>query len=75
MPAKERNLFESIASFQALYEASLRAARGKRAKPGAAAFLVNLESGAARSILARTLIFRCERLRLDNGTPVVRQSG
>lgn len=50
MPAKERNLFESIASFQALYEASLRAARGKRAKPGAAAFLVNLESGAARSI-------------------------
>ena len=48
MPAKERNLFESIASFQALYEASLRAARGKRAKPGAAAFLVNLEKNVLR---------------------------
>ena len=43
MPRKERDLFDGIASFQALLEAALRAARGKRDKPGVAAFLANLE--------------------------------
>ena len=43
MPRKERHLFDRIADFSALREAALRAARGKRAKPGAAAFLANLE--------------------------------
>ena len=43
MPRKHRNLFDGIASFPALYAAALRAAKGKRAKPGAAAFLANLE--------------------------------
>ena len=43
MPDKKQNLFDEIASFSALLEASRRAAKGKRAKPGAAAFLANLE--------------------------------
>ena len=43
MPAKRRDLFDRIASFGALHAATLRAARGKRAKPGVAAFLANLE--------------------------------
>ena len=43
MPAKARDLFGGIASFPALLEAARKAARGKRAKPGAAAFLANLE--------------------------------
>ena len=43
MPRKERDLFDGIASFQALLEAAVRAARGKRDKPGVAAFLANLE--------------------------------
>ena len=43
MPAKARDLFDGIASFPALLEAARKAARGKRAKPGAAAFLANLE--------------------------------
>jgi len=46
--AKHRNLFEAIASFPALMEAARRAARGKRAKPGAAAFLANLEKEVLR---------------------------
>ena len=44
MPTRERDLFDGIASFAALRAAALRAARGKRAKPGATAFLANLES-------------------------------
>ena len=40
---KERDLFDGIASFSALHAACLRAVRNKRAKPGAAAFLANLE--------------------------------
>ena len=36
-------MFDAIASFSALHAASLRAARGKRSKPGVAAFLANLE--------------------------------
>ena len=43
MPAKARDLFDEIASFPALLEAARRAAKGKRAKPGVAAFLANLE--------------------------------
>ena len=43
MPVKAHNLFDGIASFSALHAAALRAAKGKRAKPGAAAFLANLE--------------------------------
>ena len=43
MPARARDLFEAVSSFSALHAAALRAARGKRSKPGAAAFLANLE--------------------------------
>ena len=48
MPAKARDLFEAIASFPALREAALRAAKGKRSKPGVAAFLANLETEVLR---------------------------
>ena len=44
MARKARNLFDGIASFEALHAAALRAARGKRSKPGVAAFLANLET-------------------------------
>ncbi len=43
MPAKARDLFGRIASFPALLEAARKAAQGKRAKTGVAAFLANLE--------------------------------
>ncbi len=43
MPGKARELFDRIASFEALHAATLRAARAKRGKPGVAAFLANLE--------------------------------
>ena len=43
MPGKARNLFGRIASFPALLEAARKGARGKRAKPGVASFLANLE--------------------------------
>ena len=48
MPRKHRSLFDGIASFPALCAAALRAAKGKRAKPGAAAFLANLEKEVLR---------------------------
>ena len=48
MPKKHSNLFDGIASFQALMQAAYRAAQGKRAKPGAAAFLANLETEVLR---------------------------
>ena len=48
MTAKARDLFEGIASFPALHAAALRAARGKRAKPGPAAFLAGLETEVLR---------------------------
>ena len=38
MPGKARELFDRIASFEALHAAALRAAREKRGKPGVAAF-------------------------------------
>jgi RNA-directed DNA polymerase len=41
-------LFEQIASFRALIEAAARAICGKRGKPGAAAFMANLESNLLR---------------------------
>ena len=44
MPRKAQNLFDGIASFEALHAAALRAAKGKRGKPGVAAFLANLET-------------------------------
>ena len=43
MPTKARDVFGEIASFPALLEAARKAAKGKRAKPGVAAFLANLE--------------------------------
>ena len=46
MPGKERDLFDGIASFAALLTAAMRAASGKRGKPGVAAFLAGLETEA-----------------------------
>ncbi len=43
MPPKHDDLFAGIACFPALIEATRRAVRGKREKPGAAAFLANME--------------------------------
>ena len=48
MPRRERDLFGGIASFAALRAAAVRAAAGKRSKPGAAAFLANLETEVLR---------------------------
>ena len=48
MPGKAHDLFDAIASFPALYTAALRAATGKRGKPGVAAFLANLETEVLR---------------------------
>ena len=44
MPKRETDLFEGIAAFLALVPAALRAAKGKRGKPGKAAFLAGLET-------------------------------
>jgi len=44
MPRRHDNLFDRIASFNALRPAAQRAVRGKRKKPGAASFFANLES-------------------------------
>lgn len=43
MPKRHNDLFAEIASFSALHAGARRAIRGKRAKPGAAAFMVRLE--------------------------------
>ena len=43
MPRKHDDLFGRIAAFAALREAARKAIRGKRKKPGAAAFMANLE--------------------------------
>ena len=48
MPGKAHDLFDAIASFPALHAAALRAATGKRRKPGVAAFLANLEKEVLR---------------------------
>ena len=54
MPARAHALFDAIASFPALRAAALRAATGKRGKPGVAAFLANLETEVLR--LERALL-------------------
>ena len=54
MPAKARDLFGRIASFSALRAAAIRAAKGKRDKPGVASFLANLEKEALK--LERELV-------------------
>jgi RNA-directed DNA polymerase len=54
MPRRVDNLFPNIANFQALTAAALLAARGKRRKPGVAAFLAGLERHALR--LERALL-------------------
>jgi retron-type reverse transcriptase len=43
MPQRHDHLFEGIANFQALEAAARRAVKGKRSKPGAARFMLNLE--------------------------------
>ncbi len=43
MPKRHDDLFDGIADFQALRAAALRAVKGKRRKPGAAAMLARLE--------------------------------
>ena len=43
MPKRHSDLFADIASFPALHAAAKKAIRGKRAKPGAAGFMANLE--------------------------------
>jgi RNA-directed DNA polymerase len=43
MPQRHDNLLDRIANFQALHAAALRAIKGKRKKPGGAAFFANLE--------------------------------
>jgi retron-type reverse transcriptase len=53
-PPRHDGLFDRIASFQALLAACARAVRGKRQKPGAAAFMANLEPNLLR--LERTLL-------------------
>jgi hypothetical protein len=54
VPRRESDLFESVARFDALISAARRAALGKRRKPGAAAFLADLETECLR--LERTLL-------------------
>lgn len=48
MPRRASDLFDRIAAFQPLCEAAQRAARGKRGKPGVAAFLAGLERNVLR---------------------------
>lgn len=43
MPQQHDHLFDRIANFQALHRAARHAIKGKRKKPGAAAFFANLE--------------------------------
>lgn len=54
MPPRADDLFPAIANFRALTEAALRAARGKRRKPGVATFLAGLERNVLR--LERALL-------------------
>jgi hypothetical protein len=50
MPRQHDHLFNRIASFQALREAARRAVRGKRKKPGVAAFFANLEGAGGHAL-------------------------
>lgn len=54
MPRRERDLLQQIARFDTLIAAARRAALGKRKKPGAAAFLADLETECLA--LERTLL-------------------
>ena len=57
MPPQHDDLFGRIASFPALHAAAMRAIRGKRRKPGAAAFMADLEAELLqleRELLARS---------------------
>lgn len=48
MPTRHDDLFGGIARFDVLYNAWRKAIRGKRRKPGAAAFTANLETNLLR---------------------------
>ena len=48
MPRRHDGLFGEVANFQALVAAARRAVGGKRGKPGAAAFMANLETEVLR---------------------------
>ena len=48
MPRKHTDLFGQVANFRALCDAAQRAVRGKRSKPGAAAFMAKLETECLR---------------------------
>ena len=48
MPTRHPDLFGGIAEFGALMRATRRAVRGKRGKPGAAAFMAGLETEVLR---------------------------
>lgn len=48
MPRRHDHLFDEIASFPALLAAARRAVKGKRRKPGAAAFMAELETEVLR---------------------------
>ena len=48
MPKRHDGLFAAIANFRSLRRAALKAVKGKRAKPGAAAFLAGLEGECLR---------------------------
>jgi hypothetical protein len=48
MARRHDHLFDHIAGFQALISAARRAVKGKRAKPGPAAFMANLETEVLR---------------------------
>ena len=59
MPTRHDDLFRRIANFTALHDAWRKAIRGKRRKPGAAAFTAGLETQLLR--LERTLLDRAWR--------------
>lgn len=46
--SRHDDLFDRIASFEALFAAARRAVKGKRRAPGAAAFMANLETACLR---------------------------
>lgn len=48
MPKRHNGLFHGIANFRSLRRSALKAAKGKRGKPGAAAFLADLEGECLR---------------------------
>lgn len=80
MPKRHTDLFGRIASFAALRRAALTAARGKRSKPGVAAFLANseprlfaleraLQAGTWRSGTYTEMVVREPKLRTVSAAP------